>query len=42
MASAFCVIGGLHLLLLLLVLFNHEKWIERPLVRFIANLLMSK
>ena len=42
MASAFCVIGGLHLLLLLLVLFNHEKWIERPVVRFLASLLMEK
>ena len=42
MAPAFCVIGGFHLLLLILFFVYHEKWIERPLVRFLANLLMSK
>ena len=42
MAPAFCVVGGVHLLLLLLFFFYHEKWIERPLVHFLANLLLSK
>lgn len=42
MSSAFCIISGLHLLLLLLFFVFHEKWIERPLVHFIASLLMSK
>ena len=42
MAPAFCIVGGAHLLLLLLFFLFHEKWIERPLVRFLANLLMSK
>ena len=42
MAPAFCVIGGFHLLLLFLFFVYHEKWIERPLVRFLANLLLSK
>ena len=42
MAPAFSVVGGLHLLLLLLFFLFHEKWIERPLVRFLAGLLMSK
>lgn len=42
MAPAFSVVGVLHLLLLVLVFLFHEKWIERPLVRFLANLLLSK
>ncbi len=42
MAPAFCVVGGFHLLLLLLFFICHEKWIERPLVRFLANILLSK
>ena len=42
MAPAFSIVGGLHLLLLLLFFLFHEKWIERPLVRFLAGLLMSK
>ena len=42
MAPAFCIVGGVHLLLLLFFFLFHEKWVERPLVRFLANLLMSK
>ncbi len=42
MAPAFCVISGFHLLLLFVFFVYHEKWIERPLVRFLANLLLSK
>jgi membrane-bound ClpP family serine protease len=42
LAPAFCVVGAFHLLLLLLFFAFHEKWIERPLVRFLANLLLSK
>ncbi len=42
LAPAFCIVGGLHLLLLIMMFIYHEKWIERPLVRFLANLLMSK
>ena len=42
MAPAFCIVGAFHLLLLVLFFLFHEKWIERPLVRFLANLLMSK
>ena len=41
-SPAFLVVGGLHLLLLLLFFLFHEKWIERPLVHFLANLLLSK
>ena len=42
LAPAFVVVGVFHLLLLFLFFLFHEKWIERPLVRFLANLLMSK
>ncbi len=41
-SPAFIVIGVIHLLILILFFLFHEKWIERPLVRFLANLLMSK
>ena len=42
MAPAFMVVGGVHLLIIILFFVFHEKWIERPLVHFLANLLMSK
>ena len=42
MAPAFLVVGAFHLVLLILVFIFHHEWIERPLVRFLANLLMSK
>ena len=40
-ALAFLVVGVLHLLLILLVFFNRHAWIEKPLVRFFANLLLN-
>ena len=42
MAPAFMVVGGVHLLVIILFFIFHEKWIERPLVHFLADLLMSK
>lgn len=42
MAPAFLVVGCLHLVVLILFFLYHERWIERPLVRFLANLLMSR
>ena len=42
MAPAFMVVAIVHLLILFLFFLFHEKWIERPLVRFLANLLLSK
>ena len=42
MAPAYCIVSGFHLLLLLLFFLFHQKWIERPLVHFLANLLLSK
>jgi hypothetical protein len=40
-ALAFLVVGVLHLLLILLVYFMRKTWIEKPLVRFFANLLLN-
>ena len=42
MAPAFMVVGGIHIFIVFLVFVFHEKWIERPLVHFLASLLMSK
>ncbi len=40
-AVAFLVVGALHMLLILLVFFKRHAWIEKPLVRFFANLLLN-
>lgn len=40
-AAAFLVVGVLHLLLILLFFLNRKRWIEKPLVRFFANLLLN-
>ena len=42
MAPAFFIIAGAHLLLIVLFVTFRHSWIERPLVHFLANLLMSK
>lgn len=39
---AFCIVGGVYLLLLILLLIYRKRLIERPLVRFLASILMSK
>ena len=39
--GAFLVIAGIHLLLLVLFVMFRKTWIEKPLVGFLANLLMS-
>lgn len=41
-AGAFCVVAGGYLLILLLCIIFRRQWIERPLVGFLANLLMEK
>ena len=41
-AKAFFIVAGLHFVLLLLILFCRKRWIEKPLVRFLASLLLSK
>lgn len=39
---AFLSVGAVHLLLFLLFIVFRKPWIERPLIRFLASLLMSK
>jgi len=39
---AFVIVAGAYLLLLILFVANRRKWIERPLVKFLAELLLSK
>ena len=41
MSLAYLIVAALHLLLLLLVAAKRHQWIERPLVRFLAELLMK-
>ena len=39
--AAFFIVGFIHFLLLLLVIFLRKPLIQKPLIRFLANLLMS-
>lgn len=39
--AAFSIIAGVYAIVLLLVLIFRKQWIERPLVHFLAKLLMS-
>ena len=41
MVWAFMIVAGIYLLLLILFVYNRRKWIERPLVRFLADLLLN-
>ena len=41
MAVAFLVVGGIHLLLILIIFCYRKAWIERPLVRFLANIFLN-
>lgn len=40
-ATAFLVVGVLHVVLILIFFLNRKSWIEKPLVRFFANLLLN-
>lgn len=40
-AIAFLVVGVLHFLFILLIFFKRHSWIEKPLVRFFANLFLN-
>jgi len=40
-AKAFLIISLLHLLIFLLFIFRRKAWIERPLVRLLASILLS-
>ena len=40
--AAFCIIGGFYFLVLILFILFRKQFVEKPLVRFLASLLMSK
>lgn len=42
MAWAFCIIAAAYLVLFIVFLMFRKRWIEKPLVRFLANILISK
>ena len=41
-ALAFMIVGVTHLLLFLAIIYFRKPWIEKPLVHFLAELLLSK
>ena len=41
-ATAFLIVGGFHLIVFILFVMFRKPWIEKPLVRFLAGLLLSK
>ena len=42
LTKAFFIVAAIHLLIFILFIFNRKNWIEKPLVRFLAGLLLSK
>lgn len=40
-AWAFCIVGGLYLAFFITCIICRKKWIERPLVRFLASMFME-
>lgn len=40
--AAFLIVAGVYFVILLLFLIFRKQWIERPLVKFLASLLLSK
>ena len=40
-ALAFCVVAGVYLFILILFIIFRHQWIERPLVKFLASILMQ-
>ena len=41
-ATAFLIIGGIHALVFIVFFIFRKPWIEKPLVHFLASLLLSK
>lgn len=39
--GSFCAVAGIHLLLLIIFIAKRHSWIEKPLVKFLANLLLN-
>ncbi len=42
MAAAFCVVSAVYLIIFLLFIVFRHQWIERPLVKFLASILLQK
>ena len=42
LVGAFAIVAGFYLFILLLFVIFRKRWIERPLVKFLASLLLSK
>ncbi len=42
MATAFFIVSALHLLIFILFVIFHKAWIQKPLVHFLAALLLGK
>lgn len=42
LAGAFSIVGGVYILLLVIVVLNRHRWIERPLVKFLAGMFFEK
>lgn len=40
--GGFCIVAGIYLLVLLLFVAFRHQWIEKPLVKFLASILMQK
>ena len=38
----FCIVAGIYLFLLIIFVVFRHQWIERPLVKFLASILMQK
>lgn len=41
LGGAFGIISGVFFVLLCIIIFNRKAWIERPLVRFMADVLLN-
>lgn len=40
--GAFSIVAGLYLIILVLFLLNRRRWVEKPLVRFLAGILLEE
>lgn len=41
-SAAFAIVAGVYFILLLLFLIFRKQWIEKPLIKFLTSLLLSK
>lgn len=39
--GAYCIVAGIYLLILIMFLLNRRRWVEKPLVRFLAGILLK-